>query len=159
LSTFLKAELTRFQAVRQALPTATPWGFCHHQTLLGNFACFNEVLSKENLNMVHTVSKRLINALFKCSYTLTEARFSSTALLTMVEKWIGVLRSEDAKGVIPWVSETVLEQLKVSSVNISTLKRLWLHQANVNMNRLITTKILNKERSFLDAPTILDRIR
>jgi ankyrin repeat protein len=100
LSTLLKAELTRLEIVIAAVPTVAPWSLCQRQALLGSFACFNEALSKENLNMVSLVAKRLRNALFKCSYALTEARYSSTTLLTMVKKWIGILQSEDARGII-----------------------------------------------------------
>lgn len=60
------------------------------------------------------------------------------------------------KEVVPWVSELVLEHLSALGMTSSQIKRLWLHQANVNMNRLIATKILNQEPNFLDAPTILE---
>lgn len=38
----------------------------------------------------------------------------------------------------------------------SQLKRLWLHQANQNMNRLIAAKVLGGEASEEQSPTILD---
>lgn len=60
------------------------------------------------------------------------------------------------KEVVPWVSEVVLEHLEKKSIAREKLKRLWLHQANANMNRLIATKILEREPEFLDAPTILE---
>lgn len=60
------------------------------------------------------------------------------------------------KEVVPWVSEIVLNHLEMASIDRNKIKRLWLHQANANMNRLIATKILEREPEFLDAPTILD---
>lgn len=60
------------------------------------------------------------------------------------------------KEVVPWVSEVVLNHLEMQGIKNDKVKRLWLHQANANMNRLIATKILEREPEFLDAPTILD---
>lgn len=60
------------------------------------------------------------------------------------------------KEVVPWVTEVVLNHLEKNGIDRSKLKRLWLHQANANMNRLIATKILEREPEFLDAPTILE---
>lgn len=60
------------------------------------------------------------------------------------------------KEVIPWVSEVVLNHLEKKGIDRKQLKRLWLHQANANMNRLIATKILEREPEFLEAPTILE---
>jgi beta-ketodecanoyl-[acyl-carrier-protein] synthase len=37
-----------------------------------------------------------------------------------------------------------------------SLKRIWLHQANKNMNELIAKKILGREPSDEESPTILD---
>jgi beta-ketodecanoyl-[acyl-carrier-protein] synthase len=59
------------------------------------------------------------------------------------------------KEVIPWVSDLVLQHLELLKISNKDIKRLWLHQANSNMNRLIASKILDKEPLELDAPTIL----
>jgi translation initiation factor 2B subunit (eIF-2B alpha/beta/delta family) len=151
LSTLLKAELTRLQAVRQALPTVTPWSLSHRQALLGSFACLNEALSKEGLNTVSTVAKRLRNALFKCSYELTEARFPSTALLTMVEKWIGVLQSEDARGII--TEEALLMKLDSSHLNelfnlgksldVAAGKNHWV-EVNARINVPVSVEVVKR---------------
>jgi beta-ketodecanoyl-[acyl-carrier-protein] synthase len=60
------------------------------------------------------------------------------------------------KEVVPWVSELVLKHLADLGLSKEKVKRLWLHQANANMNRLIATKVLDREPEFLDAPTILE---
>lgn len=60
------------------------------------------------------------------------------------------------KEVIPFVENFVTTQLQELKIPLSQLKRLWLHQANGNMNRLIATKILGHEPSFSEAPIILD---
>lgn len=36
------------------------------------------------------------------------------------------------------------------------LSRMWLHQANANMNRLIAHKVLGYEASDTESPTVLD---
>lgn len=59
------------------------------------------------------------------------------------------------KEVIPWVSDLVLEHLKNLNISNQQIQRLWLHQANANMNRLIATKILEREPVDLESPTIL----
>jgi beta-ketodecanoyl-[acyl-carrier-protein] synthase len=60
------------------------------------------------------------------------------------------------KEVIPFVENFVTQQLATQKIPLTQLKRLWLHQANGNMNRLIATKILGHEPSFSEAPIILD---
>jgi beta-ketodecanoyl-[acyl-carrier-protein] synthase len=36
------------------------------------------------------------------------------------------------------------------------LRRMWLHQANSNMNRLIAARVLGREASQDESPTVLD---
>jgi beta-ketodecanoyl-[acyl-carrier-protein] synthase len=60
------------------------------------------------------------------------------------------------KEVVPLVSEMILEQLAALNLKPSDMRRLWLHQANSNMNRLIAEKVLGHEASQDEAPTVLD---
>lgn len=60
------------------------------------------------------------------------------------------------KEVIPLVAQLVTEHLKLNQIEVNTLKRLWLHQANINMNHLIAAKILGREPTAAEAPIILD---
>lgn len=41
--------------------------------------------------------------------------------------------------------------------SVSDFKRLWLHQANINMNMFATKKLLDHEPSQDEAPIILDQ--
>jgi len=59
------------------------------------------------------------------------------------------------KEVVPWVSELILAHLASEGVSADQLRRLWLHQANINMNDLIAKKVLGREPSNLEAPNIL----
>lgn len=61
------------------------------------------------------------------------------------------------KDVCPMVADLILSHLDELKLPVSALKRLWLHQANSNMNQLIARKVLGREPSAEEAPTILDR--
>jgi beta-ketodecanoyl-[acyl-carrier-protein] synthase len=60
------------------------------------------------------------------------------------------------KEVVPLVSAMILEHMAELQLKPTDLRRLWLHQANSNMNRLIAEKVLGHEASFDEAPTVLD---
>ncbi len=58
------------------------------------------------------------------------------------------------KEVVPMVGALIIEVLERN--NIDNTRRLWLHQANANMNRMISQKVLGREATEDDSPTILD---
>lgn len=58
--------------------------------------------------------------------------------------------------VCPAVAEQITEQLHKMSIEPDALKRIWLHQANRNMNELIAKKVLGRVPSDEESPTILD---
>jgi beta-ketodecanoyl-[acyl-carrier-protein] synthase len=60
------------------------------------------------------------------------------------------------KEVVPMVAEFMQEHLAQQNIAPSQLKRLWLHQANINMNRLIATKVLGREPTPAEAPNVLE---
>jgi beta-ketodecanoyl-[acyl-carrier-protein] synthase len=60
------------------------------------------------------------------------------------------------KEVVPMVSEMILQHMAELDLKPSDLKRMWLHQANSNMNRLIAERVLGHEASQEEAPTVLD---
>jgi beta-ketodecanoyl-[acyl-carrier-protein] synthase len=60
------------------------------------------------------------------------------------------------KEVVPMVSNFMIQHLADTGIKPSELKRLWLHQANINMNDFIARKVLGREPSRTEAPTILD---
>lgn len=60
------------------------------------------------------------------------------------------------KEVVPMVAEFMQEHLAQQNIAPSQLKRLWLHQANINMNRLIATKVLGREPTAAEAPNVLE---
>jgi beta-ketodecanoyl-[acyl-carrier-protein] synthase len=59
--------------------------------------------------------------------------------------------------VVPMVSEMILDHAGDLGVEASGLKRLWLHQANINMNELIGKKVLGRDPSPEENVIILDR--
>jgi beta-ketodecanoyl-[acyl-carrier-protein] synthase len=60
------------------------------------------------------------------------------------------------KEVCPAVAAQISAQLARTGLSPDGLKRLWLHQANLNMNQLIARRVLGREPGEEDAPTILD---
>ncbi len=61
------------------------------------------------------------------------------------------------KELLPIASSHMLEHLEKMNIKPSELKRLWLHQANLNMNLFAARKVLNVEEVDLDvAPLVLD---
>ncbi|HVZ98773.1 MAG TPA: beta-ketoacyl-ACP synthase III [Caulobacterales bacterium] len=60
------------------------------------------------------------------------------------------------KEVVPMVSEMILTHMAELQLQPSDLRRLWLHQANSNMNRLIAERVLGREATQDEAPTVLD---
>ncbi|QGX41443.1 beta-ketoacyl-ACP synthase III [Permianibacter aggregans] len=61
------------------------------------------------------------------------------------------------KEVCPMVAELITGHLDEMGLSAGDLKRLWLHQANINMNQLIARKVLGREPEGHEAPNILDR--
>jgi beta-ketodecanoyl-[acyl-carrier-protein] synthase len=60
------------------------------------------------------------------------------------------------KEVVPMVCDLILRHLDETGIPPSSLSRLWLHQANANMNRLIAERVLGHEASAKESPTVLD---
>jgi beta-ketodecanoyl-[acyl-carrier-protein] synthase len=60
------------------------------------------------------------------------------------------------KEVCPAVAELITSQLAATNIPSTDLKRLWLHQANLNMNELIARKVLGRDPEASEAPVILD---
>jgi beta-ketodecanoyl-[acyl-carrier-protein] synthase len=60
------------------------------------------------------------------------------------------------KEVVPMVAQLILDQLDRLSIAPEGLRRMWLHQANAGMNRLIASRVLGHEASADESPTVLD---
>jgi beta-ketodecanoyl-[acyl-carrier-protein] synthase len=61
------------------------------------------------------------------------------------------------KEVVPMVAEMITAHMHELGLVPGALRRLWLHQANAGMNRLISTKVLGYEPDADKSPTVLDR--
>ena len=60
------------------------------------------------------------------------------------------------KEVVPMVAEMIVTEAQRLSIDPARLRRLWLHQANAGMNRLIAQRVLGHEASEDESPTVLD---
>jgi len=58
--------------------------------------------------------------------------------------------------VVPLVAGLITEELDKTGVSTDEIKRMWLHQANLSMNTLITKKVMGKDASQDMAPVVLD---
>ena len=60
------------------------------------------------------------------------------------------------KEVVPMVAEMIVTESARLGLDPQALRRLWLHQANAGMNRLIAQRVLGHEASADESPTVLD---
>jgi len=60
------------------------------------------------------------------------------------------------KEVCPMAIEHITEHLARHQLTSDNITRWWLHQANINMNTLISRKLLNRQPSLEEAPIVLD---
>lgn len=60
------------------------------------------------------------------------------------------------KEVVPMVSSMILAEADRLEIDLGGLRRLWLHQANAGMNRLIAHRVLGHEAGADESPMVLD---
>jgi len=60
------------------------------------------------------------------------------------------------KEVVPMVAKMITAECAANNLDPHDLKRMWLHQANLNMNVLIAKKVLGKDVDIAQAPVVLD---
>lgn len=60
------------------------------------------------------------------------------------------------KEVVPMVAAMILEEMQRLALPQGAMRRIWLHQANANMNRLIAQRVFGHEASEDESPTVLD---
>lgn len=59
------------------------------------------------------------------------------------------------KDIVPLASNFIKEHIDSLGMSPNDIKRYWLHQANANMNRLIAKRIVGRDTTAEEAPTIL----
>jgi beta-ketodecanoyl-[acyl-carrier-protein] synthase len=60
------------------------------------------------------------------------------------------------KEVCPLAVSHIQANVEAAGIEVSDVKRWWLHQANINMNQLIAKKLLGRVPDNKEAPTVLD---
>ncbi|MGD8831476.1 MAG: beta-ketoacyl-ACP synthase III [Pseudomonadales bacterium] len=60
------------------------------------------------------------------------------------------------KEVCPMAAEHLLAQIESVGLEVADVRRWWLHQANINMNQLITRRLLGRDPAPEEAPIVLD---
>lgn len=61
------------------------------------------------------------------------------------------------KEVCPLVIAHLQQHIQTYGLKVEDIRRWWLHQANINMNLLISRKLLGRDASQDEAPIVLDR--
>lgn len=60
------------------------------------------------------------------------------------------------KEVCPMAAEHLEQQVQAAGVEVSGVRRWWLHQANLNMNQLIVRRLLGRDATADEAPIVLN---
>jgi beta-ketodecanoyl-[acyl-carrier-protein] synthase len=60
------------------------------------------------------------------------------------------------KEVCPLAAKHITDHLEKLDLTPQDLKRWWLHQANLNMNLLISKRLLGRQATAEEAPIVLD---
>lgn len=60
------------------------------------------------------------------------------------------------KDVCPMAAETIKDGIAAAGLQVADIRRFWLHQANLNMNQLISRMVLGRDAEAAEAPVILD---
>lgn len=60
------------------------------------------------------------------------------------------------KEVCPLAAAHLESHVQSLGLDVPSIKRWWLHQANINMNNLIVRKLLGRDATRSEAPTVLD---
>lgn len=60
------------------------------------------------------------------------------------------------RDVCPMAAALITDTVQAQQLSITDIKRFWLHQANLNMNLLISRTILGRDATPEESPTILD---
>ncbi|NGY03507.1 beta-ketoacyl-ACP synthase III [Solimonas terrae] len=75
-------------------------------------------------------------------------------------RWDDVLFRQEGrkvfKEVVPMVSELLIAHLGALAIEPNSVRRFFLHQANLGMNEFIARKVLGRDPSAEEAPVILD---
>jgi beta-ketodecanoyl-[acyl-carrier-protein] synthase len=60
------------------------------------------------------------------------------------------------KELLPLICSLVTNQLQHAGIDIRDIRRMWLHQANINMNLFVARQLLGRDAEFDEAPVVLD---
>ncbi len=61
------------------------------------------------------------------------------------------------KEVCPMAEQHLRHHLESQGLTVPEIRRFWLHQANINMNTLISNRLFGREADINEAPIVLDR--
>jgi beta-ketodecanoyl-[acyl-carrier-protein] synthase len=80
---------------------------------------------------------------------LTLERFFET------DQWFVQNGRKVFRELLPLVVDLIRQQLEDNGIDISDIQRMWLHQANINMNQFAAQKLLGRKAKAEEAPNVL----
>jgi beta-ketodecanoyl-[acyl-carrier-protein] synthase len=125
-------------------------------------ACVLELEDDASAGLLYRILHRRLKTSF--SYNI----FSHCSFTTLVEPDVTLARffARDQffvqrgrkvfRELLPMICELVERQLRDTGIATSRLRRLWLHQANINMNNYVARQLLGRDASHEEAPVVLD---
>lgn len=124
-------------------------------------ACVAMVLEAEGDTKSGTAFKVLSRKLFTQFSNNVAAGFGSRVLLEPEKIRDPSMRFTQNgrtvfKELVPMVVSLVQEHLASNDLTVEDMRRMWLHQANINMNKFAAKKLLGHEASNDESPIILD---
>lgn len=129
--------------------------------IFGDVATATVVETQESCNSVHSYDILSTRAATRYSNNI-RSNFGYTARVSDTNPF-----EEEAlfhqngrkvfKEVCPMAAAHIESHLAQHNLNVAHVRRWWLHQANINMNLLITRKLLGRDASADEAPIVLDR--
>ena len=60
------------------------------------------------------------------------------------------------KELLPLICDLIDKQLQRMAIEVLDIRRMWLHQANINMNLFVARHLLGRDAEFHEAPVVLD---
>jgi len=124
-------------------------------------ACVLELEDEASAGLLYRILHRRLKTSF--SYNIYTHRNFTTMLepgltlerLFVADQFFVQHGRKVFREMLPMICKLVEGQLRDSGIPVDRLRRLWLHQANINMNNYVAHHLLGREASREEAPVIL----
>ena len=125
-------------------------------------ACVVELEDDATAGLLYRILHRRLKTSFSynihthCSFTTMVEPDVTLARFFAKDQFFVQYGRKVFRELLPMICELVEGQLRDRGIAASSLRRLWLHQANINMNNYVARQLLGREASREEAPVVLD---